>query len=275
MTRAATSTRAIVVAILTALIAGLTAGGASATAPTAPTPSAPSAGARLATCSQGPQIDARSAVVSAWMKPLADAEHLTLKLDLYQRQLPAGHWTVRSDVPGLGTWTAPSDALVGTRAGDVFKYRQAVGRLVVGFGYRFRVGFRWLDDAGAVVRESAVTTRTCRQPDLRPDLVPTDVQVKPSPIAPGTFLYAVTVTNQGRTTVPRAVLNATYPGETTPGLHRHRVGRLAPGASVAITFTSPGCDAGDVPATFIIDLANAVDEANETNNQLVATCPEP
>lgn len=264
MTRAGTSTRAIVVAIL----AALTLGGATASAA-----SPAQAGARLAACRHAPVADQRVAVASAWMKPLPAARHLSLKLDLYQRALPSGRWTLRTDVPGLGTWTAPSDALVGTRAGDVFKYRQAVGRLLLGYAYRFRVAFRWLDDAGAVVRESALTTRACRQPDGRPDLVLSAVRAEAA--GDGLARYAVTVANAGRSPARGVAVGATLPGETTPLGRVRQVGRLAPGASAVVTFTGPGCLAGQAPAAFAADPANAVDEANEANNQLLASCPAP
>ncbi len=253
--------------VLLALVAGLLA------APPA-LGADPSAGARLLACRQSPSIDERVAVVSAWMKPLPTAQRLTLRLDLFQRQqVTGGRWPQRTDVPGLGAWTAPRDALLGPRAGDVFKYRQAVGRLVLGYAYRFRVSFRWLDDVGAILRETAVTTRACRQPG--PDLVPTAVRSEPSLVSRGGYLYSVTVRNQGRAPVTRAILAATYPGETTPGLHRHRTGRLAPGASVVLTFTGPPCHAGDVPPTFTVDPDGLVEETDEANNQLAGSCPAP
>ncbi len=261
------------VAVLAAL---LLAAFAAAPAPAAlvarPAPAADAAAARLLACRHSPSIDQRVAVVSAWMKPLPGAQRLTLKLDLFQRQHVVGaRWTQRTDVPGLGAWTAPSDALLGTRSGDVFKYRQAVGRLVLGYAYRFRVSFRWLDAAGGIVRETTLTTRACRQPG--PDLVPTAVRTESS--AGGAVRYLVTVRNAGRAPLARALLAATYPGETTPGAHRQRVGRLAPGASVVIAFAGTPCAAGEAPAAFVADPDGLVEETDEANNQLLATCPAP
>lgn len=260
-------------ALVVALVATLLGAAVPAATVAAPVPDG-AAAARLAACRHSPSIDQRVAVVSARMKPLPGAARLTLKLDLFQRlQVPGARWTLRTDVPGLGTWTTPSDALLGTRAGDVFKYRQAVGRLVLGYAYRFRVSFRWLDATGAVVREGTLTTRACGQPG--PDLVATTVRMDPHPVVRGAVRYAVTVVNQGRTPVARAILSATYPGETTVGGHRKRIGRLLPGASVVIVFTGTPCAAGEAPAAFAVDPDGLVEETNEANNQLVASCPTP
>jgi len=232
------------------------------------------AGARLVSCHRSPSIDQRTAVVGSWMKPLPAGRRLAVKIDLYQRN-PGGHWTLRSDVPGLGTWTTPSDAGVGSRTGDVFKYRQAVGRLVVPAAYRFHVAFRWLDVDGAVVREAALTTAVCRQPDQRPDLVVDAVSVTPAPGDPALVRYAVVVGNEGQATAARTTIAATFPGDATPGPHVRTLRALAPGKTVVIRFTGPGCAAGEQPATFLADPSNAVEEADETNNALNASCPTP
>jgi CARDB len=261
--------RALGLALAVALLAA-----AAPAAPAAVVVTDGPAGAHMLACRTSPSIDQRVAVVGTWMKPLPGAQRLTLKLDLFQRQQNTGaKWTQRTDVPGLGTWTAPSDALFGTRAGDVFKYRQAVGRLVLGYAYRFRVSFRWLDAAGAVVRESTFTTRACRQPG--PDLVVSGVKTEPSLVSPGAVRYLVTVLNRGRAPVARAVLAGTYPGEATVRSHRRRVGRLVPGSWVTIGFTGPPCTAGDAPPTFVVDPDGLVEETDEANNQFVGACPAP
>lgn len=206
------------------------------------------------------------------MRPLPAGTRLALRIDLYQRT-PGSRWTLRGDVPGLGTWTTPSDAGVGSQAGDVFKYRQAVGRLVAPSAYRFHVAFRWTDANGAVVREAARTTAACRQPDVRPDLVLQDVRTLPA--GDGSVRYVVRVGNEGRGAVAQATIAATFPGDATPGLHLRTVRRIEPGASTVVSFTGPGCAAGEQPAAFLADPSNAVEEADETNNALTASCPAP
>ena len=197
-----------------------------------------------------------------------------MRVNLWQR-MPGSRWAQRTDVPGLGVWISPSDPLLGSRPGDVFKYRQAVGRLVVPAAYRFRVTFRWSDAAGAVVRQTAATTAPCREPDLRPDLVLDTVVAAPSPRAPGLVRYTVMVRNAGRSAAPRSVVAATLPGDATPNQRTRQVPRLRSGASATVAFTGPGCAAGEQPAMFVADPGNAVEEASEGNNELAANCPAP
>jgi len=231
-----------------------------------------SAGARLVSCHRSPAIDQRVATVGTWMRPVDGGTRLAVKLDLWER--PAGErWALRSDVPGLGSWVTPSDAGVGSRAGDVFRYRQAVGRLEVPAAYRFHVTFHWLDADGKVVREVTRTTAVCREPDLRPDLVLRSVEARPA--GGGSVRYAVRVGNEGESAVARAVVAATLPGDAAPGLHTRTVRLLAPGATVVVRFTGPGCAAGEQPASFVADPSNLIEESDEADNGLTAICPAP
>lgn len=276
ISRAGTSARAVGVALLATLAAVLLTPAAPAAPPSrgASASTVTPAGARLLACHRSPTIDQRTAVVGTWMRPLPAGRRLAVRIDLYQRN-PGSRWTQRTDVPGLGTWTTPSDALLGSHPGDVFKYHQAVGRLVVPAAYRFHVTFHWLDAGGAVVREASRTTAVCRQPDLRPDLVLDSVNATASPRGAGLVRYAVTLGNEGRSAVPRAVVAATFPSDAAPGLHLRTVRRLEPGATAVVAFTGPGCAAGGQPATFLADPSNAVDEVDEANNALAASCPAP
>ncbi|MBS1869024.1 MAG: hypothetical protein JSS99_05125 [Actinobacteria bacterium] len=262
--RLAVTLLTVALAVPTALAAASQRGGSAASA----TP----AGARLVACHRSPSIDRRVAVVGAWMRPVPGGRRMALRIELWERT-PGQRWTQRTDVPGLGSWTTPSDAQLGTRAGDVFKYRQAVGRLEVPATYRFHVAFRWLAPDGRVVREAALTTKACREPDLRPDLVLRDVRALP---ARGSAVrYVVRVGNDGRSPVARAAIAATLPGDTAPDQRTRVVRALAPGATAEVRFVGPGCPAGGQPATFAADPANAVDEADEANNALSAVCPAP
>jgi hypothetical protein len=267
--------RTLPVAVVAALLTGLPAVAADATAsgPKAPTAAGGSAapfGARLTGCRRSLRLEARVAAVTAAMHPIAGGPRLALRIELAQRPLAGGRWTVRSDVPGLGAWTSPSDPTIGSRSRDVFKYHQAVGRLIVGFAYRFRVGFRWLGAQGAIVRVASATTRACREPDLRPDLVLSRVRVLPA-ARPHVVRYAVTVRNAGRSTARGIVVSATFAdvaNERTRTVHRLKAGEAA-----QVTFAGPACAAGAAPPSFAVDPANAIDEANEANNRLVVACP--
>jgi subtilase family serine protease len=87
--------------------------------------------------------------------------------------------------------------------------------------------------------------------------------------------YAVTVRNAGRSAAPRSLVAAMLPGDATPNGRQRSVPRLLPGASAVVAFTGHGCAAGDQPASFVADPANAIEEADEANNAIAATCPAP
>lgn len=228
--------------------------------------------ARLLTCRRSPRIERRVVAVAAHMRPIASGTHLSLRVQLYQRPLSSRHWTLRSDVPGLGEWISPADPTLGSRLADVFAYHQAVGRLVVPDAYRFRVSFRWLDDAGNVVRQEHATTRPCREPDLRPDLTLPAVRVKPSLRYPGYARYVVTVRNKGRSTARHVVVSATFPAHPVADGTR-TIRRLRAGQSVEVSFVAPKCSATDTaPPSFVADPAGAIEEMDETNNSAVAAC---
>lgn len=230
------------------------------------------ADARLLVCRQSQSIDGRVAVVGASMRPLPGARRMALKIDLFQRRhAPGARWAQRTDVPGLGSWVSPSDRLLGINGGDRFRYRQAVGRLVVGASYRFRVAFRWLDSAGAVARETTVVTRACRQP--APDLVLTGARTAPAAGAYGLVRYTLRVANVGRRAAARVTVAAVSSAWARGGAARRVVRRLAPGQAATVSFLLRACAAGDPPVAFLVDPDDTVEEVDETNNQLAVACP--
>lgn len=271
---AVTLTSALAVALLASPLAVSQAAAAPSASPAkkttvrsrALTPASLPYDARLLSCVRSPRTDARTAVVGTSMMPVPGSKRLALRIDLFQRPLSGGRWLQRGDVPGLGIWTSPSDPSIGSRPNDVYKFRQAVGRLVVPFAYRFRVSFRWSDAAGKTVREATVTTATCREPDLRPDLVVTGVSVVPDADA-GRAVYTVTVRNVGRSPSTAVGVGATFPATT------RYVRGLAPLESADVVFVGPACIAGAPGPTFLVDLAKTIDEARETNNSRLVTCP--
>lgn len=231
--------------------------------------------ARLLSCRRSVRIEKRVVSVAARMSPVSGGTHLSMRIDLYQRLLFSRHWALRSDVPGLGVWTTPSDPSLGSRPGDVFAYHQAVARLVVPYAYRFRVGFRWRDDAGKIVRTETVTTGQCREPDLRPDLTLPAVTLRPSVRYPGYARYVVEVRNAGRSPARHVVVAGTFPAHAASNGSR-TLARLRPGQSAHVSFVAPICKATDPAApSFAVDPANAIEEADETNNAVAATCPAP
>jgi len=278
MRRAGTIKRVLPIALTLTLAAGVSAAaaagpiGTTAQRTRAVTPPTKSGGkpvydARLLTCRRAPQTESRTATVAATMRPIAGSRKLALRVDLYQRPLAAGRWALRADVPGLSEWTTPSDPSIGSRPADVFRYRQAVGRLTVPYAYRFRVTFRWADASGKVLREASVNTAPCREPDLRPDLVVTRVVADAPLTAQANVRYLVTVKNAGRSSATGVQVQTTFSAPT------RTIRRLAPQESAEVIFWGPPCTAGAQVPSFVVDPLNLIDEARETNNSLAATCP--
>lgn len=254
--------------------AGAAPAGAAPTAGHRPAHARPPYAARLASCRRSPAIAGRTATVAAMMRPLPGGARLALRISLYQRPISAGRWTLRADVPGLGSWTTPSDPTIGSRPADVFKYRQAVGRLVVPFAYRFRVEFRWSDGAGKVVRRSRAVTASCREPDLRPDLTIDRVDVTPLLRASDHARYAVTIRNAGRSSARGVTVAAAFPSRPTfAPVTVAAPGRLLAGASTVVTFSGPTCSVVPAPPSFTVDPANTIEESDEGDNALAAVCP--
>jgi hypothetical protein len=233
--------------------------------------------ARLVSCKRSLRPDGRAATVLTTMRPVRHATHFAVRIDLYQRPLAGGAWTLRSDVPGLGAWLAPNDPKLGSRPKDVFEYRQSIGRLAYPFAYRFRAAFRWSDDSGAIVRQAQVRTLPCREPDLRPDLRLTDVTILPSGMMPlqgqpTLVRYRVGVTNGGHRSAHGVAVQGDF---LTGGVDAPQTRTLAlvrPGERFHVSFVAPTCAALDAPPSFTVDPGNTVDEANEANNTLLATC---
>jgi hypothetical protein len=274
MTRLRFTRGAFLVTAIALLVSAAAAGAA------VPTGQATPYAAQLLSCHSSPRVAARSVAVATTMRPLGSGRRLLVRIDLQQRSIDGGRWTARGDVPGLGVWTSPSDPAIGSRPNDVFKYRQAVGRLVAPFQFRFRVGFRWLDADGDVVRSSATWTAACKQPELRPDLTIVRTRQMPDPLEPSAIRYSVLVRNQGVASAWNFDVAAQFPSadgsrKATPAQLR-TVTRLAPQQTVWLAFTGPPCAAaaaGPVAPAFTADPANEIEESSETNNALTATCP--
>jgi hypothetical protein len=282
MTRTAPIPRAVVLASLV-LVAGLLLAAATASAearrPSGATssPGKPALGpgrpydATLLSCRRGRRLELRSATVEARMRPLPNGRRMAVRVDLQQRELGArGRWTTRTDVPGLSTWTSPGDLMLGSSLNDQYVYRQAVGRLVVPYAYRFKATFRWYGADGRIVREAAMRTAVCREPDLRPDLRIVRVAVAPHP-DPLLSRYVVVVRNVGRTAAARVGVAIAPADATTPPRARRTIRLLRPQESREVALVGPRCEAGAEPTAWV-DPQGTVDEADEDDNALRATC---
>jgi hypothetical protein len=221
----------------------------------------PRATVRLADCATGLAPGQRLLTVTAQARLRPRALRTLVRFTLQQRPIGGGSWTALH-ADGFDTWLS-SDA--GVRR---FLYDKTVHSLVAGARYRVVVRFKWVSAAGAVVGRAKATSATCAQPDLRPDLHPTGLVVRPGPDA-GHATYAVGVRNAGGSAgapfdVALEIAGAPGPVVRQPALGAHR--------RRTVTIAAAACPPGQTVAVRV-DPLGRVDEADETDNVLVALCP--
>jgi hypothetical protein len=201
----------------------------------------------------------RTAVYEGRMRRVAGTRKMQMRFALQWRQAGARHWsTIKA--PGLGSWVSSN---LGVKS---YTFTKRIENLAAPASYRVVVRFRWLDARGHSVDSDQIVSKPCRQPDLRPNLVPSRVYSERSG-DPGRRRYVVVVRNEG---------------DTAAGAFDVGLGALAPahvvdlgsGASTLVAFEAPRCDA---PAALeaTVDVGALIDEADEDDNGLRVSCPVP
>jgi hypothetical protein len=218
------------------------------------------AGVRVADCVQALEGEDRRGTFEARARAARDSDRIEIRFTLQVNEPAARGWR-RVMAPGLDEWLT-SDP--GVRR---YTYAKTVQNLSAPASYRAVVRFRWLDGDGAAVKSARVTSATCRQPDLRPDLAPVAIDAAPGADA-ATRQYAVTVRNDGRTDAGAFAVGLRVGEEALDPL---AVMALAPGEEQVLTFTGPACGA-ETPLTVTADPGDAVGERDEDDNVLVAGC---
>jgi hypothetical protein len=219
--------------------------------------------AALDSCHNGSAPLERYAVFSAQMGSLAQSARMQVRFDLQQSLGGARAKFRRVQAPGLGVWRSSAQGV------DIFRYRKQVANLQPGSMYRALVRFRWLNDAGKVIQSSSRKTKTCKEPDMRADLVAGPLAAEPSG-QPGRVRYTVAVRNDGRSAAPTAftvgfaVGNEAQPAQT--------VQPLDAGDQRLLVFVGPRCSATR-PLRVSVDSDLAVDESSESNNTRTVACP--
>jgi len=210
-----------------------------------------------------PSLDplARTATFEARMRAARGSERMQVRFGLQVREDAIGGWR-RISAEGFDTWLT---SLPGVRR---YSYAKTLVNLAAPAAYRTTVRFRWLDEDGAIVKSARITSASCRQPDMRPDLTVRRIDVLPGADA-RTRRYAVTVRNAGRGDAdPYAV--ALRVGEGEPATLS--APRLDAGAARVVTFEGPACAPGE-PLLVTLDPGEAVDERDELDNAFAAVCP--
>jgi hypothetical protein len=243
-------------ALLTALFA-LAVAAPAAPAAAAPGPSVPLR-AGLQSCTTGEAAADRAAVFTGSMPALRGTRRMWMRFDLLERRPGDGAWT-RVAADGLGLWERSRPG----RSGFVFSKR--VERLAAPAWYRAVVRFRWYDASGRLQRQTTRRTPVCRQPDPRPNVVVSAIDV----IAPGRF--TVTVANRGRAAAPPFAVLFTVDGDERTDRRRERVLGLEPGQVLTIPIEARPCRDGGVLRAEA-DPEDVLDESDEDDGALARPC---
>jgi hypothetical protein len=217
--------------------------------------------ARLVSCTTGPTASARVAAFTASMPALARTARMWIRFDLLQR-MPGEARFATVALPAWGRWERSQ---VG-RAG--FIYTKRVRALRAPGAYRARVRFRWYDARGGVQRRAQRVTKTCRQPDPRPDLRAGALAVAPG-LGPSSATYLLTVRNAGRGAARPFDVVLSAGGMPQPPVH---VDGLAAGATRVVDVPGPLCDVGST-LRFVLDAGAAVAESDEADDVVDRACP--
>lgn len=227
----------------------------------APAAVAPAASVKLVECVPALDPPERTATFDARVGQARGSARMQVRFTLQVSEGVLPGWR-RVVAPGLDQWLSSDPGV--TR----YSYSKTVRNLSAPAAYRTVVRFRWLDADGELLKRARSTSRVCRQPDMRPDIGATRIEVAPAPET-GAWRYAVTLHNDGRTDAAAFFAVALRVGDEP--LDPLALPGLAAGEREVLTFTGPACVPGD-PLTVTVDGEDAVDERDEGDNVLVASC---
>jgi CARDB len=251
-------------AIALAGIASIGAASASGSASTAPHGSL-----QDFVCQRALDPGQRTVSVTAVMRHVTHTRRLEVRFVLLSKSAGTAFAVVNGT--GLGTWVSPTDpASLGTRPGDVWRLSHPVADLPAPATYRFVVTFKWIGDKGRVIRTEIRESRTCYQPELRPDLVAESFTAQTIANHPKKNLYSAVIKDTGLTGAGPFQVQFTFGTDVVD----HTVEHINAHAEKTFTFTGPICDSS-APPTMTIDPDQQVDVYSRTNTSLSATCPAP
>jgi hypothetical protein len=250
------------------VLAALGSAGTAAASVTAP--AAPRAALDQFICQRALDPGQRTISVRAVMRPLKGTRKLELRFVLLSKAAPATTFSVVQGT-GLGTWVSPTDPVsLGTRPGDIWRLSHPVADLPAPASYRFEVEFRWIGPKGRVLGLQVRNTRTCFQPELRPDLAALTFSAQPIAGHPKHDAYTAVIADNGLTGAGPFEVQFTFGTVVTD----HTVRHIKPHQQLTFNFEGPLCESS-APPTMTIDPDQQVDDYNRTNNSLTATCPAP
>ena len=193
--------------------------------------------------------DERAAAFKARMTTVPGAVKMKMRF-LLEKRAPGSLRYRRVSAPGFSPWT--------TSEADRYGFTRRVEALKGPARYRAQVRFRWLDEEGKVIARDRAWSRSCRQPDHRPNLKLTALQ-------PLGRRYFVTVANTGRSASGEFALELTVDGvaKSVP------VASLDPGQTRQIELQHAACTG---TASAFADPLDFVDERSERDNARTISC---
>ena len=242
-------------AILALLVVALAAPAAGAAVPRS------AAKALLTSCERGPTDLDRAAVFEGQMRALRRTARMQMRFTLQARGPDTTRWSAVA-APGFGSWVSSAS---GTSR---YVYTKRVEGLLAPAEYRVQLRFRWLNAAGRSIATTRRSSRLCRQPDPRPNLVVSSLAVRQTS-RPDRYRYVAFVRNTGRSAADASQLRVAFGGLALP---LAAVDALQPGEGIEVAVTGPACAEG-APVDADADAGEAVDERDEADNRFTRLCP--
>jgi hypothetical protein len=211
-------------------------------------------------CAHGATPEARSVTFEGQIAAVSGSRRMQMRFTLQARTPDQPVWA-KAAAPGFGSWiTAP-------RGLGRYLYDKTVSGLLAPAGYRAVVDFRWRNAAGKVIKSGRDASKTCHQPDPRPNLSAGALAVQPA-AQPGRRRYAATLVNSGRGDAGPFEVDITREGALIGAL---QIPSLAAGAHRQVALAGPACTPGEQIAV-VVDATHEVDESAEDDNVLSVTC---
>jgi hypothetical protein len=223
----------------------------------------PTARVVMTACTTGLDPQDRTVTYEGRMRRLSGTRRMQMRFTLQVRARAATKWTAVKG-PGLNVWVTSNTGVAR------YSFSKHIENLGAPASYRVMVRFRWLDAQARRVDDRRITSRTCRQPDLRPDLRAKRIDVENAG-DPARRRYVVVVRNDGATAA--GAFDVALDLSAGAPLGDQHVVDLGRGASTLVTFEGPRCDPGDM-LTATVDPGGLVAEADEGDNALVVPCPQ-
>jgi hypothetical protein len=217
----------------------------------------PKLAAKLESCVTSPLPVERIASFVGSMPARAGGARMQMRFELERKRHGQRRWR-RLKAAGFGVWERADPNVAG------FIFTKRVTGLPVPATYRALVRFRWLAADGTTLRRTHAHTRACRQPDLRPNLVPGALSGALDAQQPGMAFYALVVRNTGRSTAA--------PFSVSVGTGTAEVGELAAGEERTVSVVAPAC-LPLVPIVVRVDADRRVEESQERGNGARRPCP--